>query len=139
MGSLLSNMVCMKMIRCAAFRYVVWNQSTHNSSGTCYLSFQPLGYSNDMRTPSHLTSLSLSYTRRESLCMGEIQVCQCRCIHEGTLQPGLCRHQNHRCQSSIHTTGMVKDADGQRLRRRPNVGAVGVGYILGSPRSWPSA
>jgi hypothetical protein len=37
------------------------------------------------------------------------------------------------------TTGMVKDADGQRLRRRPNVGAVGVGYILGSPRSWPSA
>jgi hypothetical protein len=23
---------------------------------------------------------------------------------------------------------MVKDADGQRLRRRPNVGAVGVGY-----------
>jgi hypothetical protein len=37
------------------------------------------------------------------------------------------------------TTGMVKDADGQRLRRRPNVDAVGVGYILGSPRSWPSA
>jgi hypothetical protein len=31
------------------------------------------------------------------------------------------------------TTGMVKDTDGQRLRRRPNVGVVGVGYILGSP------
>jgi hypothetical protein len=34
---------------------------------------------------------------------------------------------------------MVKDADGQRLRRRPNVGTVGAGYISGSPRSWPSA
>jgi hypothetical protein len=40
---------------------------------------------------------------------------------------------------ALVTTGMVKDVDGQRLRRRPNVGTVGVGYILGSPRSWPSA
>jgi hypothetical protein len=33
------------------------------------------------------------------------------------------------------TTGTVKDADGQCLRRQPNVGAVGVGYIPDSPRS----
>jgi hypothetical protein len=37
------------------------------------------------------------------------------------------------------TTGMAQYADGQRLRRRPNVGAVGVGHGPGSPRNWPSA
>jgi hypothetical protein len=39
----------------------------------------------------------------------------------------------------VLTIGMVKDVDGQRLRRWPNISAVGVGYISGSPRSWPSA
>jgi hypothetical protein len=37
------------------------------------------------------------------------------------------------------TRGMMQDADHQRLRRRPNIGAVGVGHGLGSPQSWPSA
>jgi hypothetical protein len=38
-----------------------------------------------------------------------------------------------------HTTGMTQYAEGQRLRRRPNVGAVGVGHGPCSPRNWPSA
>jgi hypothetical protein len=38
-----------------------------------------------------------------------------------------------------NTTGMAQYTDGQRLRRRPNVGVVGVGHGPGSPRNWPSA
>jgi hypothetical protein len=37
------------------------------------------------------------------------------------------------------TTGMNKDADGLTLRRRPNVGAVGVGGLQESSPKHPSA
>jgi hypothetical protein len=37
------------------------------------------------------------------------------------------------------TTGMKEDAEGRHLRRRPNVGAVGVGRLQKSPRRRPSA
>jgi hypothetical protein len=39
----------------------------------------------------------------------------------------------------LHITGRAQYADGQRLRQRLNVGAVGVGYGPGSPRNLPSA
>jgi hypothetical protein len=40
---------------------------------------------------------------------------------------------------ALLTTGMNKDADGLTLRRRPNVGAVGVGGLQESSPKHPSA
>ena len=37
----------------------------------------------------------------------------------------------------MFTTGMAKDAEGQGLRRRPKVGAVGVGCDLSQPTKLP--
>jgi hypothetical protein len=81
----------------------------------------------------------------ESLCA---RLLKARYYPSGDLlDTAFIQNQSQTWQGIVHglellkkgTTGMVKDAEGQRLRRRPNVGAVGVGYILGSSRSWPSA
>ena len=46
-----------------------------------------------------------------------------------SLPPSRCAHQNTKSRSHqecTHTTGKTQNADGQGLRRRPNVGAVDV-------------
>jgi hypothetical protein len=74
----------------------------------------------------------LPYGRPNRAVSAEISIavarltCRELCFLFGVWQPAARMKQ---CVHVGNTTGMVKDADGQRLRRRPNVGAVGVGYI----------